>query len=250
MLLNLKGKKVLVTGSSKGIGFAIAQTLHAEGCALVLNARNEERLVKSTNNLKGALMVAGDVTIPSEAKRVVDQASRFLGGLDILVCSVGGGNSVAPGSENPEEWRRIFALNLWSSTNVIESAIAALEKSKGAILCISSICGSETVPNAPVTYSAAKSALNAYVRGVARPLGRKGIRINAIAPGNIMFEGSVWDRKMKEDGEWVKLMLEQNVALNCLGSLEDVASLSAYLVSDRAKFATGGIWSLDGGQSH
>ncbi len=250
MLLDLQGQKALVTGSSNGLGLAIAHPLHAEGCTVALNARNEDRLVKSANKLNGSVSVVGDVTISNEARKIVDQASKLLGGLDILVCSVGGGKSVAPGLENPQEWHRIFALNLWSATNVIEQAMGALEKSKGVILCISSICGLETVPGAPVTYSVEKSALNAYVRGMARPLGKKGVRINAIAPGNIMFEGSVWDKKIKEDSEGVKLMLKQSVALNHFGSTEDVASLSAYLVSEKAKFATGGIWVLDGGQSH
>jgi len=248
MLLNLAGKTALITGSSRGIGFAIAQALHAEGCKVALNARNPDQLIKAAGELKGSVPVVGDVTQCNEAKRVVNEAAKLLGSLDILVCSVGGGDSVAPGCETPEEWQRIFALNLWSATNIIESALDVLSVSKGVILCISSICGLEVIPGAPLTYSAAKAALNSYVRGIARPLGKKGIRINAIAPGNILFEGSVWARKMAEDKDQVISMLEQNVALNRLGAPRDVANLSTYLVSGVANFATGGIWTLDGGQ--
>lgn len=250
MFLNLAGKTALVTGSSKGIGFAIAQVLHAEGCKVALNARNVDELAKAADKLNGSMFVSGDVTQCDQAKKVVSEVTRMFGGLDILVCCVGGGSSVAPGTEHPEEWQRIFALNLWSVTNTIEAALGVLEISKGAILCISSICGLEVVHGAPLTYSSAKAALNSYIRGIARPLGKKGIRINAIAPGNILFDGSVWERKLGEDRDRIIAMLNQNVSLNRFGSPWDVASLSAYLVSERACFATGGIWTLDGGQTH
>jgi len=250
MLLNLRGKTALITGSSRGIGFAIAQALNAEGCKVALNARDQECLMNSTRQLMGSISVAGDMTQASEARRVVNEAAHILGRLDVLICCVGGGRSVAPGCETPEEWQRIFALNFWSATNAIEAANGVLEASKGVVLCISSICGLEVIPDAPVTYSAAKAALHAYVRGIARPLGKKGIRINAIAPGNIVFDGSVWAKKLSEEKNQVISMLEKNVSLNRLGTPEDVASLSTYLVSDLANFATGGIWTLDGGQTH
>jgi 3-oxoacyl-[acyl-carrier protein] reductase len=250
MLLNLAGKTALITGSSRGIGFAIAQTLHDEGCKIALNARNSDCLNKAAAELKGSIAIPGDVTKINEARDVVINAISMLGSLDILVCSVGGGHSVAPGRETPADWLNIFCLNFLSATNVIESSLVELEESEGVILCISSICGLEVIPGAPLTYSSAKAALNSYVRGIARPLGKKRIRINAIAPGNILFEGSVWARKIAQDKKRVDAMLEQDVSLNRLGAPQDVASLAAYLVSERANFATGGIWTLDGGQSH
>jgi NAD(P)-dependent dehydrogenase (short-subunit alcohol dehydrogenase family) len=137
---------------------------------------------------------------------------------------------------------------LWSATNVVEAARDALAASKGVVVCISSICGLEVIPGAPVTYSAAKAALNAYVRGISRPLGKLGVRINAIAPGNILFDGSVWSRKLAEDSQAVQDMLSKDVALGSLGTPADVASLVAYLASPRCGFATGGVWTLDGGQ--
>jgi 3-oxoacyl-[acyl-carrier protein] reductase len=250
MLLNLTGKSALITGSSRGIGLAIAQALHAEGCRVALNSRNADDLIKAASQLKGSFPIAGDVTKFKEALGVVNEATQLLGGLDILVCCVGGGHSVAPGHESPSEWNNMFALNLWSATNVIESSVAALELSKGAILCISSICGLEVIPGAPLTYSSAKAALNSYVKGIAKPFGKKGIRINAIAPGNIFFEGSVWAKKMVEDEDNVRLMLNKAVPLNRFGAPEDVGNLAAFLVSEKASFATGGIWTLDGGQTN
>ena len=250
MQLDLSGKVALVTGSSKGIGWAIAQALHSEGCRVVLNGRNAADLTVATVQLAGAIGVVGDVTRPEEAQQVVAEVISTFGQLDILVCNVGSGGSVPPGSETADEWQRVFALNLWSATNTVEAARNALVSSKGVIVCISSICGLEVIPGAPVTYSAAKAALHAYVRGIARPLGQQGVRINAVAPGNVLFDGSVWSRKLAEDTLSVKTMLEKDVALGRLGTPADVANLVAYLASPRSGFASGGVWTLDGGQVH
>jgi 3-oxoacyl-[acyl-carrier protein] reductase len=248
MQLNLSDKVALVTGSSKGIGWAIAQTLHAEGCRVALNARNKSDLTIATTQLDGSIGVLGDVTESSQAQKIVAEVIKTFGRLDILVCNVGSGRSVPPGDETAEEWQRVFSINLWSTTNSVEAAREALVASRGVVVCISSVCGLEVIPGAPVTYSAAKSALHAYVRGISRPLGKQGVRINAVAPGNILFDGSVWSRKLAEDTTGVKAMLVKDVALGCLGSPYDVAHLVAYIASSRCNFATGSVWKLDGGQ--
>lgn len=250
MELELSGKRVLVTGSSRGIGRAIAEALKVEGCSVALNARNEADLKAAAKELGCSIAVAGDMASAEDARRVVGEATEALGGLDILVCNVGSGRSVAPGNETYDEWQRVFALNLWSATNAVEAARSALADSRGVVVCVSSICGLEVVAGAPVTYSVAKAALHAYVRGIARPLGTQGVRINAIAAGNILFEGSVWERKIAEDAAGVQQMIERDVALARLGTPQDVAGLAVYLASPRSSFATGGVWGLDGGQVH
>jgi NAD(P)-dependent dehydrogenase (short-subunit alcohol dehydrogenase family) len=131
---------------------------------------------------------------------------------------------------------------------MVEAARPALASSKGSVVCISSICGLEVVPGAPITYSSAKAALHAYVRGIAHPLGEQGVRINAVAPGNILFEGSVWTDKLSKDGDAVKKMLDREVALTRLGTPQEVAKLVAFLASPSSGFTTGKIWALDGGQ--
>lgn len=249
MHLNLKNKTALVTGSSKGIGRKIAEALFQEGCIVALNSRNKKDLKELEKKLKSSICIEGDVTVPSEAKRIVKEAVSKLGSLDILICNVGSGKSVKPGFENHNEWEKILNQNLKSTTNMVEESKCYLSDSKGVIVCISSICGLETVLDAPITYSVAKSALNSYVKSVARPLGQIGVRINAITPGNIIFEGSVWENKLKEDPLKVNEMLHKEVALKKLGKPEDISALACFLVSPVANFITGSVFKVDGGQT-
>jgi 3-oxoacyl-[acyl-carrier protein] reductase len=115
------------------------------------------------------------------------------------------------------------------------------------VLCISSICGVQAL-GCPLGYAAAKAALNSFVQNAARPLAKHGIRVNALAPGNIIFPGSVWEEKSKHSPQAVAEMLQREVALNRLGQAEEVADFAAFLVSPRANFATGAVFVLDGGQ--
>jgi 3-oxoacyl-[acyl-carrier protein] reductase len=243
------GKTALITGSGRGIGLGIARRLSELGCRVALNGRNVESLNLVVKSLPAAIAVAGDVSDPDEAKRVISNTLASFGQLDILVCNVGSGRSVAPGLESFSEWTRVFALNFWSTTNCVEAARSALARSKGSIVCISSICGLEVIPGAPVTYSAAKAALHAYVRGLARPLGQDGVRINAIAAGNVLFDDSIWNQRLLESPEAIASMLTKEVPLMRLGTPLDIADLVVFLASARTEFATGAIWRLDGGQS-
>ena len=242
-------RRCLVTGSTRGVGLGIVDHLLASGWAVAVNGRTGSRVREVVESRMGAVAAGGDVSDPNAAGAVVDAASRALGGLDLVVCNVGGGSSVPPGTETPDEWQRVFALNLWSTTNVVEASRSDLARTGGAVVCISSICGSVVVPGAPVTYSVAKAALHAYVRGMASPLAADGVRINAVALGNILHDDSVWAARLDDDPSSVEAMLEREVPLARLGRPEDVGPLVEYLGSSVSAFATGAVWTLDGGQS-
>ena len=250
MNLELKDKRVLVTGSSRGIGFAIASLFHQEGCHVMLNGRQPDDLSDAAQKLPGSCFALGDVSQPAEAGKIISETLRQLGQLDVLICNVGDGRSALSGEETYNDWQKVFSQNLWSTTNIVEAARPSLIASKGVIVCVSSICGLDVIEHAPLTYSVAKAALNAYVRGISHPFGKLGVRINAVAPGNILFDGSVWSKKIVQNPDEVKAMLERDVALEELGTPEDVANLVVYLASSRAKFVTGSVWVLDGGQTH
>lgn len=249
MNLELKGKKALISGSSRGIGFAVAQTLTQEGCQVALNGCSPTRLAVAVKSLQGSVGLCGDVCRPREASLVVRKAVAAMGGLDILVCNVGSGRSIPPGQENVREWQRIFGVNLWSATNLVEAARKYLVASKGVVVCVSSICGLEVVPEAPITYSAAKSALHAVIRGLSRPLGKTGIRINGVAAGNILHKTSVWAAKMRKERKKTEAWLKREVSLQRLGHSQEIGDVVAFLASPRASFVSGAIWVVDGGQT-
>ena len=247
MDLELSGKIALVTGSSSGIGYAIAQQLVAEGSTVILNGRDSARLAHAKDMLPGASAIAADVTDPLECKRLVSDVLTSHGCIDVLVCNVGSGSSVPPGQENPEEWHRVLSINLHSTTQMVWAATSSLAASKGNVVCISSICGLEAL-GCPIPYAASKAALQSYVCNSAWPLGLHGVRINSVAPGNIMFPGSSWESKVSADPVGVKKMLDRNVALKSFGQPQDIARMVAFLASPLARFITGSTFVVDGGQ--
>ena len=247
MNLNLSGKIALITGSSSGIGFAIAQALSAEGATVAINGRNKQRLSDVTKKIPGAYPFMADARDPQMCRDLISDVLLKFGCIDILVCNVGSGDSVVPGEETFDEWRRMIDHNLYSATQIVDAAEDALALVGGNVVCISSICGIEAL-GAPVAYASAKAALESFVRNIARPLGKRGIRINSVAPGNILFPGSVWEKKLNENKMVVETMLTREVALNCLGSPSDVANLVTYLSSSVASFITGATYVVDGGQ--
>jgi len=209
MNFQLEGKTVLVTGSSKGIGKSIAKAFFNEGCNLILNGRNEDTVLQTLREFpERTSYFVGDVTIPEVCGELIKKIIKDWGKLDIVICNVGNGKSVPPGQETFDEWNKVFLSNFFSATNIIEAAKDELRKTQGKIVCISSIAGIEDV-KASLTYSVAKSALNTYVKVVSRELAKDQIRINAVAPGNILFKDSVWDKKLKENPKDVEDLLEK-----------------------------------------
>ena len=117
----------------------------------------------------------------------------------------------------------------------------------GNIIFISSIAGCEVI-SAPVPYAAAKSALLSYMKYIAHLIGKEGVRMNAISPGNILFDGGTWSKKLKEDPEWVNIYINENVPSHKFGTPDDVARLACFLASDQSSFVTGANFIIDGGQ--
>ena len=248
MNLKLSEKVALVTGSSRGIGLQIANSLHREGCFVALNGRDTTTLESAAKEFAdNTSSHIADVSNPQECLRLIQEVIKNWGQLDILVCNVGSGSSAPVGTETSVDLEESFHINFFSTTNMIGAARREIIKSKGTIVCISSICGLQAL-GAPATYSAAKAAVNSYVKNIARPLAKDGVRINVISPGNIFFKGGVWDKKNNNSETDTQTMLKREVPMNRFGRTDEIADSVCFLASEKASFITGQNLVIDGGQ--
>lgn len=260
MNLELKKQKVLITGSGSGIGRGIANGFLKEDASVIITDLNKEALINTTvkfSNQYGKekiLSFFGDLNksdiLESLYQFIIDEA----GELDHLVCNIGSGKSVPPLKENVTEFQRMLDINLLNAVGIVNKLFPILVKSVAKDNCfpsitfVGSICGVETL-GCPVAYASSKSALVSYAKNISFPLGKKGIRVNVVSPGNIMFPGSTWEKKIEEDSTKVDEMLKNEVPLQCFGNNEDVANVIVFLASKRSKFVNGANWVVDGGQT-
>jgi 3-oxoacyl-[acyl-carrier protein] reductase len=247
MDLQLSGKRVLVTGGSRGIGRAIAEAFAEEGCALALCARGAEALDKAAAELRerGAQVYAEpvDVTDSAALAAFVDRSAEELGGLDVVVSNVSAGASKAP-----EQRQQSLDGDLVPFVRLVEAAVPHLERQGGgAIVSIGTTNAFDTVrPASPNAYSALKAAVIHHAAAQARALAPKGIRVNTVSPGPIEFPGGDWE-KIREGRREVYDEVLGKIPVGRYGRPEDVAAAVAYPASPRAGFTNGVNLVVDGG---
>ncbi|MEQ9103624.1 MAG: glucose 1-dehydrogenase [Rhodothermales bacterium] len=255
MELELRDKAAIVTGASRGIGLAIANSLAREGCSLVICARGEEALSEAASALRQhggqVIEVAGDVTDPGLGERLVTTAERELGGLDILVGNAGGNRRKPFEETSDEDWTSITELNLMGHLRAARAAIPAMRKrGGGAMVFIASIFGREAGGAGLSIYNTTKSALISSCKIMAVELGKDGIRVNTVAPGSIRFPGGSWDKRVQSDPEGMARFVAENIPMGRFGTAEEVADVVAFLASSRASWVSGACITVDGVQSH
>ena len=238
------GKVAIITGSSTGIGAAVAARLAAEGASVVLSGRRVELLEAKAAELKElgyqVLAVAGDVN--STSALVVQRAIEEFGRIDVLVNNAAISAGVGIEEMNIDTWRRVMATNLDSAFEMVRNAMPYLAASHGVILHISSISAVAGEFD-DVAYAASKAGLEGLNRKLALEVARYGVRSNVIRPGLINTEAFA---HMPPD------FFESQVPLIPLGNMgepEDIASAAAFLCSDEARFITGTVLTVDGGES-
>ncbi len=254
MDLELKGRRVLVTGSTRGIGRATAQRFVEEGARVVLTSRSETELKKVKDELalghaaSDILCRACDFRLPGDIEALREFIVSSWDGLDVLVANVGSGVSVPDPIPPRAHMDEVLSENFRSAVDSAREFLSLVAASKGSMVFISSIAGVEAF-GAPVDYSVAKTALIAFSKNLARKAANLGVRVNCVAPGNVYFEGGSWDMKMKDDPERVRNIIDTTVPMKRFADPSEIADAVLFLSSQRASFITGVCLIVDGGQT-
>ncbi len=251
MDLGLSGKVALVTGSSRGIGRGIATRLVEEGADVVFCARGESDLdvaVAAATGPGRAVGVVADVTTTDGAAAVVSAAVDRLGGVDIVVNSVGGSGARSFDAMDEADLMDVLGKNLVPALNVSRAALPMLRKRGGGVIAmVTSIWGREG--GGGPSYNTAKAAEISLAKAMATDLASDGIRVFSVAPGSTLFPGGSWERRMRDDPDEMAAFIDRELPWGRLGTVDEVADVMAFLVSPRASWVVGTCVTVDGGQS-
>jgi len=245
--LKLSGKIALVTGGSRGIGFATAKILSENGATVIITAKNSERLKKSTLEIPNSIGIVADIRNKDNVKNVINKIIEKFGKLDILVNNAGIFPKIKQLHEiDEDDWNEVLDVNLTGQFRFTKEAIPHLQKTSGSIINISSDAGLKAYQgfNADA-YSASKAALILLTKCWALEYAKNKIRVNCICPGVVDTDMTKPFLKTQKDREF----MDSEHPIGRIGQPEEVAKAVMYFASDDSSWTTGAILTIDGGQS-
>ncbi|TRY75523.1 hypothetical protein TCAL_15566 [Tigriopus californicus] len=249
----MDAKVILVTGANSGIGAGIVLHLVRIGYRkIAILARRESMLQQVANDCEGIapceiLILPKNLLDESACHQAVEDTVDHFGRLDVVISNAGGGSGAAKVRDKcVSDFRHTLDLNVIAPFLITKAALPHLEKTKGNILYVSSIAGTQTVHNYS-DYCSAKAALNHFARNVASEEAAKGVRANVLAPGVIVTEGQTHGSSSEQAFDVVRQNLRKYQPLGRVGEIVEMAKLAAFIVSDDNRFMTGSIITADGG---
>ena len=255
MDLGLTDRTAIVTGSTRGLGLAIARALVAEGCNVTICARGEAGLAEATADLRRlpggearVMAVQADVATDKGVADVVMRTVEAFGGLDILVNNVGLGRGATITDTSDADWQEAFDQTLFPAIRASRMAVPHMRRrGGGAIVMIASIYGRES--GGRMTYNAVKAAEISLAKSMAQQLAKDNIRVNSVAPGSTLFPGGSWYRRQLEDPAGIAEFVARELPFGRFGRPEEIGAVVAFLVSPRASWISGASVPVDGCQS-
>jgi 3-oxoacyl-[acyl-carrier protein] reductase len=257
MDLGLKGKKVFVTGSSRGLGYASARILAGEGCQVVLNGRDEGRLKEASQKINSETgthtnYCVGDAADPAQASLLINEAADKLGGLDLLITNTGGPPSGKFEEIKEDVWQRAIDLAFMSHVRLIQSALPFLRESQNAsVLTITSYSVKQPIPNLVLSNSI-RSATVGLTKSLALELGPDGIRFNSLLPGWTKTERvqEILEFKAKQNNTTVGQEMEKitsAIPLHRMAEPDEIGRAAAFILSPAASYINGVMLTVGGG---
>lgn len=242
-----EGKKVLITGGSKGIGKGIAQAFYSEGADVGILARSEEGLKAAKEEIGDIQTYVCDVTVDEERQNTFQRFIETFGGIDVLVNNAGGSSGGKIADTSMEQFTLAMETNYFQAVHFSKMAYEQMKERGGAVINITSIFGKEAGGKA--TYNNAKAALISFTKAAGNEWIKDGVRVNSIAPGSILHPTGNWQKRIEENPEAMERFVEQNIPAGRFGNVEEVADAALFLASQEARWLVGTTLTADGGQS-